>query len=238
MIFLMCLLSLPSIQLLPSSQQLPSGQEVVDAYVNAKGGAELLKKTTSYRMLVEIRLDGKKTADSEIMQSGRCHLTIHTLPDESKLSHGTDGRIAWITDKEGVAYPLEGSQRRDYLRHNTTVHEALEWPNQFHEIQCVGTQQINGKATYEVQFKPAKGHTIVRFFEVDSGLFVREVQQLDVPGTQSISDLSDYRRVDGVLVSHRRTVQVENQTTEYIVHHSENNVTFTADQFVAPDFTR
>ena len=52
MIFLMCLLSLPSIQLLPSSQQLPSGQEVVDAYVNAKGGAELLKKTTSYRMLV------------------------------------------------------------------------------------------------------------------------------------------------------------------------------------------
>lgn len=61
-------------------QKLPAGSDVVARYVEAKGGTSLLKKTTSYRLLVEIYIDGKKTTDSEVLQAKGRHLTINTLP--------------------------------------------------------------------------------------------------------------------------------------------------------------
>ena len=215
-------------------QELPTGSDVVAKYVEAKGGTALLKQVTTYRLLLETRLDGKKTASTEALQSGNRHLTEHTLSDGSKISHGTDGKVAWFTDKQGLGYRLKGAQLQDYLRHNTTMHEALAWPTQYPKIECVGTQQIDGSKAYEVHFKPTSGGTVVRFFDVKSGLFIREISPVDEQGLQSISSISDYRRVGGILVPHKRTVRVGEQVTEYTVLSAESNVLIPESRFAEP----
>ncbi len=215
-------------------QELPTGTDVVARYVKAKGGEKLLQKTTSYRLLVEIHIDGKKFADSEILQAKNRHLTTNTLADGSTTTHGTDGKTAWYIDAEGMVYRLKGPQLTDYLRHYTTVHEALEWPKQFAKIDCVGRKQIHGKRAYQVEFTSRDGVTLTRFFAVDSGLFLREVQKVDKRGTLVVSDISDYRRVKGVLVPHKRIVTVGKQRTEYRVRRAQNNIVFAKDRFVAP----
>jgi hypothetical protein len=220
------------------AQELPTGASVVDKYVKAKGGAPLLKKTTSYRLLVEIYIDGKKTADSEVMQAEGRHLTINTLLDGSTTSHGTDGKAAWYIDQVGVIRHLKGPQLADYLRHYTTVHEALKWPRQFASIRCVGRKKIQGQEAYEVKFTPKDGVPVTRYFAVASGLFLREVQQTDTRGTKAISDIAEYRRIKGVLVPHKRTVTIGKQVTEYRVRRAENNVTFAKDRFLSPKSNR
>lgn len=220
------------------ARDLPTGPEVVARYVEAKGGQQLLRKTTSYRLRVEIHIDGKKSADSEVLQAKNRHLTINTLADGSTTTHGTDGKTAWYIDPEGKVHQLKGSQLADYLRHYTTVHEALEWPKQFTKIECINRKQINGKEVYQVEFTPKDGRAITRYFSVDTGLFLREVQKIDKQGTEVVSDIADYRRVKGVLVPHKRTVSLGRQITEYRVRSAENNVTFSKGRFEAPKSTR
>lgn len=228
----MAILALVLVTLAP--QELPTGAEVVARYIEAKGGQELLRKTRSYRLLVEIHIDGKKTADSEVLQAKNRHLTINTLADGSTTTHGTDGKTAWYIDPEGKVHYLKGPQLVDYLRHYTTVHEALEWPKQFTKIDCVSRKRIGGKEAFQVEFTPKHGHAITRYFSVDTGLFLREVQKTDKKGTEAVSDIADYRRVKGVLVPHTRTVRVGNQVTEYRIRRAENNAMFGKNRFVPP----
>ena len=151
------------------------------------------------------------------------------MADGSTTTHGTDGKTAWYIDAEGMVYRLKGPQLTDYLRHYTTVHEALEWPKQFAKIDCVGRKQIHGKRAYQVEFTSRDGVTLTRFFAVDSGLFLREVQKVDKRGTLVVSDISDYRRVKDVLVPHKRIVTVGKQKTEYRIRRAENNIVFAKD---------
>ncbi|MEP3477723.1 MAG: hypothetical protein ABJZ55_00605 [Fuerstiella sp.] len=215
-------------------QELPTGSDVVANYVEAKGGTAALQQVTSYRLLLETRLNGKKTADTEVLQSGNRHFTEHTLPDGSKTSHGTDGKVAWLTDQQGLGYRLKGTSLQEYLRHNTTMHEALAWPTQYAKIECVGTEKIDGSKAYEVHFKPTSGRTVIRYFDVKSGLFIREITQIDEQGQKSISSISDYRRVGGSLVPHKRTVRIGDQVTEYTVLSAESNVVIPEARFAEP----
>lgn len=214
-------------------QDLPSGSEIVSNFVKAKGGEVFLRKTATYRMQVELLVNGQKTADMEIFQAENRRLTFYTLPDGSMVSHGMDGKQAWYVDQTNTVHQLEGSELQRYLRQYSAVHESLEWPKQYIAMTCVGKEEIQGKAVWEVHFKPGHGQVVVRFFDVSSGLYVREVAPNDERATKTVIDISDYRRVAGGLVPHRRTVTEGSQTTEYIVRKSESNVRFPTERLPA-----
>ena len=216
------------------SNDLPTGTEIIERYVRAKGGEELLRKTRNYQIETEIWIDGKKTATTQMFQAPNRHLTINTLVDGSTTQHGTDGKRAWLVAADGSVTDLQGDQLRDYLAHYSTVHEALEWSKQYEKINCVGRRSLLGGKAFEVHFIPKDGPTIVRFFDDDSGLFIREQRVLDEQGTLLVSDMSDYRRVNGIMVSHKRVNTIGGESTEYILKVAKNNVTFPDDLFQPP----
>lgn len=213
---------------------LPSGEEIVARYIEAKGGKAHLESITSFRTLGEIRIDGEVTSKNQTFQRKNCHLTINTLNDGTQTSHGTNGKLAWYVDKTGVAKALEGDEGLNYIRHFSTLHEAFEWKRQFDQISCVRLTPIDGQAAYEVHFKPKVGPTLVRFFHGKTGLFVREQRPLNEGGPLLISRMTDYRRIDGSLVSHKRTNSVNGLSTEFILLKIEYNVTFIDSRFEPP----
>lgn len=213
---------------------LPSGEEIVDRYVEAKGGKKLLESITSYRTVGEIRIDGEVTAKIQTYQRKNQHLTINRLSDGTQTSHGTNGTTAWYVDKTGTAKAIEGEDGLNYIRHHSTLHEALEWKSQFEHIRCIRLTPIDGQAVYEVHFIPKAGPTLVRFFDKSSGLLVREQRPLSEGGPLLISRMTDYRRINGNLVSHKRTNSVNGEETEFILLKAEYNVPFTDDRFDLP----
>ncbi|MCR9199702.1 MAG: hypothetical protein NXI04_13740 [Planctomycetaceae bacterium] len=211
----------------------PTGPEVVARYVKAKGGEQRLRETTSYRLQLEIRVDGEKTTDSEILQTKGRHRTTHTLPDGSQLAHGTDGRTVWYTGPDLRSRQLDGEEKAEYLRHHSTLHESLEWKDHFPVIECKGRAEVDGRAAWEVHFTPEKGRPVRRYFDVESRLFVREIVTA-ADGTEAISTISDYRPIAGVLVPFKRVTSIRNHRTEYIIRQAEKNVDVPDSAFAAP----
>ena len=216
-----------------TSTDLPDGAAVVEAFVKAKGGTRQLRQTTSYRLQLEVRVDGRVSAQTEILQTSGRHRTTHTLPDGSRLTHGTDGKVGWYSGPDGKVWFLQGEELAEYLRHNTTLHESLEWKDHYPEIRCTGRVKVDGKPAWEVQFTPASGRPVKRCFDVQSGLYVREIIT-EPGGGQAVHTISDYRRVAGVLVPHKRVTRIGNHTTEYIVQQAESNVRLADDAFAIP----
>lgn len=217
----------------PPEHKTPTGPEVVARYVNAKGGEQRLRETTSYRMRMEIRVDGEKTTDSEILQAKGRHRTTHTLTDGSQLVHGTDGQTVWYQGPDGRSRQLEGDEKAEYLRHHSTLHESLEWKDHFSVIECRGRADVDGSPAWEVHFTPETGRPVRRYFDVESGLFVREIVTA-ADGTEAISTISDYRPIAGVLVPFKRVTNVRNHRTEYIIKQAEKNVDVPDSAFAAP----
>lgn len=222
-----------SVLLCVCCDDLPAGDEVVARYVKVKGGEQRLRETTSYRMLMEIRVDGEKTTDSEILQAKGRHRTTHTLPDGSQIAHGTDGETVWYTGPDHKPRLLEGDEKAEYLRHHVTLHESLEWKDHFPAIECKRQADVDGRAAWEVHFTPEKGRPVRRYFDVESGLFVREIVTAS-DGTEAISTISDYRPIAGVLVPFKRVTNVRNHRTEYIIKQAEKNVNLPQGAFAIP----
>ena len=193
---LLLLLVFPLFPLLPQTDSVErtTAESVLNRHIEAKGGRENLLKVKNFRMAGVVILRGEIVAEFEIYQAENRHLSIDKYPDGSIRSHGTDGKIAWKMDRNKKPIILRGQSARDYIRHNSTVHESLRWKSQFKVIKYAGEKTIDGTRLNHLIFLDADKRQINRYFSVESGLFVREEVMIgENPIRLLVSTMSDYQ---------------------------------------------
>ncbi len=185
----------------------PKADAVISSFIRAKGGESALKKIKDYTIKGEVVSSNKVVGTFEIFQAGNRHLSIDHFPDGSSRQHGTDGKIAWNLDVDGNASILDGQDARDYMRHYGTMHQSLEWKNQFAAILYAGEKTSGDELVHHLIFVANDNRQINRYFSAESGLLIREEQ---INGTNEntqilISEIGDYvRETNGELVSRSR----------------------------------
>ena len=217
----------------------PEAEAVIEKFVHAKGGEAVLRSIKNYVIRGDMLSNGQSMGSFEIFQAPGRHFAIHRFPDGSSFRHGTDGKIAGQLDNAGVPSILDGPQAAEYIRHHETLHESLEWKNQYDAILYAGGKKIDDEEVQHLIFITADHLSVNRYFSKATGLFIREEIVTAVDGKTEIlvSKIQDYAEEEnGSLVPRSRVNTLgSNAPLIYRITSVESNISSNDQRFQLPE---
>lgn len=178
---------------------LPTVKEILDRYVQAVGGAEMLAKvTTRFTKGSRIGADGVLVPEEVYQKAPDKLLTITSYPN-AVFSNGYNGTTAWGHSSRDGATPLP-SQIAEQLKRESVFYKELKLSELYSSLTVVGRVAIDNAEAYVVAATPANGTPEKLFFDTRTGFLVRRYTESDTAlGKLPLQmDLKDYRAVDGI----------------------------------------
>ena len=241
---LLTLLVLPAFAGLEAAQTLTPDQ-IIEKHLTAMGGREALGKLTSRRATGTISvatpmgdlsgpLEMTAKAPNKMRADMRIDLTAVGGPGEMMMTQLFDGAAGWSLNSLQGDTPLSGDLL-DSARNSYFPSPLLKYKEIGMTVALQPNAQIGGKDAYVLLFTPTSGPAERMFFDATSFLLVRTTSTLNTPdmGTvEQVSDLSDYRTVDGVKVAFVMTQQAGGQNIVMTFAKIEHNVAIDDAVFV------
>ncbi|WP_164017973.1 outer membrane lipoprotein-sorting protein [Pyxidicoccus trucidator] len=178
-------------------------QAVVDKHLKAVGGKERLKAVKSFQ-LTTIAKEGD-TVTTINMQRARPNLVRYDMDKNgTKVTKVFDGQQGWMA--EGTAAPQRlDKEKNAMMAEGAAFDDALLDPKaRGVTLAMDGVEEVNGASAFKLVL--TRGATTeVRFIDQTSFLEVRRTYAGTHEGKayNKAVTFSDYRNVDGIMVSHR-----------------------------------
>ncbi len=179
-----------------------SAQTVINKYLDAIGGKSNLKMVQHFTMkatgkveamgrTVELSIrqwqaDGDKTCQE--MRMGDMLLNKQTF----------DGTAGWL---EGMGGSKEiPADEIPKTRESAVIFPELLYFTSGYEVKLAGNDAVEGKSCYRLEVKTPAGTVQTEYYEITSGLKIRVTTVVEMQGqtAETVTDLSDYRKVDGI----------------------------------------
>ncbi len=232
----------PAVPAKAQGTKLPSAEKILDKTIKAQGGRQAFEMlhsrvSTGTFEIVGQRQKGRRTLHESSPDTR--YLELQLRPGQT-LKTGTDGFVHWEIAINGEAKILEGDEKTISARRGR-FNAQLHWRDLYEKVECVGKESLDGRACYKVRLTPKVGGEITTYYDSKTGLPTRkdEVRENE-SGELLIEDLlSDYRKVDGVMLPHKITRHVRGgpRTATYITiwESIEHNTDMPSDRFELPD---
>ena len=178
---------------------LPAVKEILDRYVQAIGGAEVLARvTTRFSKGSRIGADGVLVPEEVYQKAPDKLLTITSYPNAA-FSNGYNGATAWGYSSRDGATPLP-SQIAEEIKRESVFYKELKLSELYSSLTVVGRVVIDNAQAYVVAAEPVNGTPEKLFFDIRTGLLVRRYTESETAlGKLPLQmDLKDYRVVDGI----------------------------------------
>jgi hypothetical protein len=215
----------------------PSADQVLDHYVQAIGGRAAWMKLTSRvsKGTIEIPAMDNLTGTVEIHEKApNSMLAVITLGGAA-FEQGFDGTTAWSDNPRDGLRVLSGGELDD-ARREANFYHPLELQKNYSKITISGIERVNEHDTYVLVAEREKGAPDKMYFDVQSGLLVRSVNQRYTPDglTEFQADVEDYTATDGVKLPF--TVRQSGGGSAFVIHFTEvrHNLQLTDAQFAKP----
>lgn len=209
-----------------------SGDAFISKYIDAIGGEKAIGKIKNRVVKGTFALpDMGMTATMETYLAPPNSLSIINIDGMGEVVTGVSNGVAWrMHFMEGNAI-LEGAEKDRALRQGL-IEELVEWKKWYETAECVAVEKVGEAEAYKVVMTPKEGEPSTIYFDKESGLIIqRESTQDGMPSTATVTD---YRKVDGLLLSHK-TVISGMMTFEITYDSIEHNVDLASDRFDLPD---
>ena len=175
---------------------LPAGREIVDRHVDAIGGAEAVRGTSSWRAQGSFELPGQGITGTLEVLSARPARSLVTLyvPGFGEVRSGYDGRVAWTIDPASGPSVLSGralTQAADDARFDAVLH-----PEGFtSELTTVERTEFDRRPAYKVKVVFASGREQFDYYDVETGLQIGTEGSRETPlgFVPSITYLRNYK---------------------------------------------
>lgn len=190
-------------------QQLPDGREVIDRYVKAIGGKDIIVNQGS--RMVKGRLDVPAQGvggDLEVYAAPPNKLSTKIeIPGIGAIRAGFNGEVGWSMNPMMGPMLLEG-RMLDQIRQQAHFNAPLHPEELIASVETVEMVEFEGHNCYKVKVTTRWEEEYFEFFDVDSGLMwgnerTQASPMGDVPTT---TVLSDYKEFAGLLAA-TKTVQ-------------------------------
>jgi hypothetical protein len=227
-----------------AENELPSAEELLDEYVEATGGKEaydsIKNRVTTGTM--EIAGQGVKLSITVYAAKPNLAYTIAESDVTGKIESGTDGTVVWEDSLLRGPAIKKGAERSSALR-DATFDRLVHWRSVYGKAECVGKQAVDGKMCFEIVLTPKPtadqnaDEPLILYIDEKSGL-VAEIESNVVTAAGTIpvqAGLSDYRKVDGILIPHKLVTRLLNQERIMTISTVEHNVELPEDRFKLPD---
>lgn len=218
------------------AEKLPDAKELHAKYIKAIGGEEAIKGLKSRVTTSKLNIPAQNmSAKITSYQSDGKIYVVTEIAQFGNIESGYVDNIAW--SKMAMTGPqiLEGAEREQLLR-ESDLQADLEVSKYYTKLETVGTEEVDGKKAYKVEFTPISGETQTRFFDDESGLLVKvemvqESPQGKIPMT---AVMSDYRDVNGVKVPFKTVQKAQGMEIEMVIESAAHNTEIAADKFNLP----
>jgi zinc protease len=184
----------------PEINNIPTGltaDSVISNYVNAIGGKDNI-----------LKIKDRTIKMSGTVQNVPINITIYQkAPDKllQEISAGSMKQKIIVNGDSGVTISPMGKKEitgemLDEMKIQANIYADLDYAQLGVKPILSGMEKINGKDTYKVEMLMPDSTKYFEYYDPDSGLKIRQVRTVSAPMGQieQITDLSDYKKVDGL----------------------------------------
>lgn len=215
-------------------------EDVIKLHIKQLGGEEKLKAIKTIETQSVMLLPGptgEMEAEVDQIQDGNKFLMVMNLPGLGEIQQGSDGKHFWtinpfqgdkLMDKEETAMAREQF---------SSPFPALQWLKGYDgKITMKGEADVDGTQCYKLEFTPAVGNPMTRFFAVDSGQMLRmDAVQKGMAGEVKVEVYpSDFKEVDGISVPFKQVTSMEQGELTMEVDSIKFNEEISASKFKLP----
>jgi zinc protease len=185
----------------PASAPMPTADQIIDNYVKATGGKEALAKVNSRVAKGKLDIAAANISGTFEAQNKGPNLTsmYAELANFGTIRQGFDGTVAWEANPMVGLREKTGVELAD-AKLEAELQRELKFKELFPKIEAKGKQKVGDKDAYVVLATPKEGTPITLYFDVQSGLILKDEQERETPEgkvpTQTFYE--DYREVDGI----------------------------------------
>ncbi len=193
-----------------SAVVVPTGmtaEKVIDAYVAAIGGKDKINTIKDLQTTSEMKTPGPLFAVKTYQKGGNkimVDISMNGNPMSKQIYDGQKaGQVAM-----GQNQNLTGQELGD-LKEQAMFAKEAAYQSGGYKLLLKGGEEVNGSNAYVVEVERPDGKKSTEYYDMKSGLKVREVS----PGTgadgqpaMQMVDMSDYQPANGVLLPHLLTV--------------------------------
>ena len=188
-----------------SAVALPTVDEVLDKYVKAIGGKEAIEKLKSRSIKGAFEIESMSiTGGFESYQKAPDKwASIVNVPNMGTFSQVYDGAKGWDNDPMNGFRELSGAELAARKR-EADFYQEVNFKKNFAKIEVKGKDKVGSSDVYLVEATPADGAPEKLYFDVNTGLLVRQDSERESPqGKMPVEFyLDDYKVVDGVKIAH------------------------------------
>ncbi len=178
--------------------ELPTADQIIDNYVRALGGADLLEKITTRVETGSMASEGKSFEVEFFDKDPDKELFVQHTPAGDSVT-ALDGNSGWANAPGRPMRDLSGSDL-DAARADADLQFPLHIKQMFPELRVEYPEQVDGRETYVVVGSREAGPSWKFYFDAASALLVRVVRFAESPlGLDPTQiDYKDFRAIDGV----------------------------------------
>lgn len=223
------------------SDELPSARKILERYLLAIGGYESLGSVSSFHCkmsVVSVEDPSTSYMYEGLMKNDACF--------EEYI--GSNGRRTTRVVKDGEGWETMHGRNRKYsdaevecfVRTFLGRKNSLAWHKTCSTFKCVGRETVRQREAYLVELIYKDGLKSRKYFDVESGLLVRSVDERIEKGSQreATCEIYEYKEFQGQLIPYRQKMTFHYGAFEYVVDSCEFNIELADDFFEFPEESR
>ncbi|MDD5571105.1 MAG: insulinase family protein [Bacteroidales bacterium] len=205
----------------------PSGitaESIIKNYIEAIGGEKSLGKINDYSTKLKGKVQGmeltftfyKKAPNKSLLEASMNGKVVTT-----RIFDGTSGKIVSPMGTQD----LKDKELTD-MKIQSVMFLELKYAELGIKINLLGTEKINDKEAYKIEFLTPNGNKYYYYFDITTGLKVRAIE-----GEGGTIDYSDYKEIKGVKFPFTQAMTFGSQTVGFSVESLEVNTNIKDDFF-------
>ena len=220
------------------AQKAPTAEKILDRFVEATGGIKAYNAIENRKVSASLSIPAQGMTFNITMWSARPNQAYSMIENAmiGKMEKGVSGDVVW--EKSIMTGPIikSGVERETTLR-DSVFERYVYWKDNFEKVELKGEETVNGIDCWIVVLTPKSGDPLDMYFEKESGLLhkVNTVTETEMGKIPVEAYLSDYREVDGILLSFKTTIKILSQERIFSMTGIEHNIEMPADIFDLPE---
>lgn len=186
-----------------AAQDLPDAQDIIDRYVEAVGGREVVTAAMATRASGSLEIPGMGITGEMVVVRGPdgSMTTKVTIPGMGEMLSGYTGEVGWSMDAMTGARLLEGGELETMREQADPLYEARD-ASLFTSFETVGEKEYDGEACWEVHYVFKSNRESSECFSKDSGLVIASISTQESPmgSVEVVSRIGEYQRFGNMLV--------------------------------------
>jgi photosynthetic reaction center cytochrome c subunit len=212
----------------------PPAEQIIQKYVEAVGGAEVLQKLNTRQEKGTINVSGRNLPIEIVSKIGGKQLTIIHLPNGDSLT-AYDGASGWTSAPNRPVREISSVEVTS-AQAEVELQLPLRMNRLFDEVKTAATEKIGDRETYVVAGMNSGELAAKFYFDKDSGYLLRILRYTKSPLGRNPTqiDYADYRSQDGIRIPFRMTIARPNSRLAVQIEDAKCNVPVDDAKFARP----